>query len=82
MDCVRCGGSGKIKKFSHVNNGNCFECNGKGYTLADNERLIEFLDENKKVISKVFCTSETSAKSIKEKAIQVGAKSMRMKKNA
>jgi recombinational DNA repair protein (RecF pathway) len=82
MECIRCGGSGKIKKFSHVDNGNCFECNGNGYTLKGNERLVEFLDENKNVIGRVFCTSETPAKQIKQKALHLNAKSMRMKKPA
>jgi DnaJ-class molecular chaperone len=28
--CKRCGGTGKLKQYTHVKNGKCFECNGKG----------------------------------------------------
>lgn len=30
VDCVRCGGSGKIEQFSHIERGVCFECGGSG----------------------------------------------------
>jgi len=29
-ECIKCGGSGEIKAFSHYANGTCFACNGKG----------------------------------------------------
>ena len=30
QDCGRCGGSGYIERYSHVQGGVCFKCNGKG----------------------------------------------------
>lgn len=30
VDCVRCGGSGKIEQFGHIQRGVCFECDGSG----------------------------------------------------
>lgn len=29
-DCLRCSGTGKLPKFSHVNGGRCFKCDGTG----------------------------------------------------
>lgn len=30
VDCVRCGGFGKIEQFGHIERGVCFECGGSG----------------------------------------------------
>lgn len=30
--CGRCGGSGTLEEYKHIQGGMCFKCNGKGYT--------------------------------------------------
>ena len=32
VDCHNCNKSGRITAFSHIKNGICFKCEGKGYT--------------------------------------------------
>lgn len=36
--CNKCGGAGYIQKFSGVENGTCFKCEGTGVTLTAAER--------------------------------------------
>ncbi|MBZ9888108.1 hypothetical protein LB559_09165 [Mesorhizobium sp. BR1-1-3] len=36
--CNKCGGAGYIQKFSGVENGTCFKCEGTGFTLTAAER--------------------------------------------
>jgi hypothetical protein len=32
--CDRCGGAGRISAYAHIAGGECFECNGSGYSEA------------------------------------------------
>jgi hypothetical protein len=32
LDCTRCGGTGYLKQYEHVDGGRCFKCHGHGYT--------------------------------------------------
>lgn len=34
MDCNRCGGTGYLREFRHVQGGVCFKCGGRGSTKA------------------------------------------------
>jgi hypothetical protein len=31
MKCTKCNGTGKIKAFTHICGGDCFQCNGSGF---------------------------------------------------
>lgn len=33
VSCPRCGGSGELPHYSHINAGKCYECNGRGVVL-------------------------------------------------
>jgi hypothetical protein len=35
--CPRCFGTGKLEKFKHIKNGDCFKCNGKGIIIPKSE---------------------------------------------
>jgi RecJ-like exonuclease len=79
MECIRCSGLGKIKKFKHVDNGICFECDGKGYKLSENEIMIEFKIGNK-VVDRQFYSKDTSKKIVMEHAKKIGATSIKATK--
>ena len=34
-NCPKCGGLGHIPRFSHINNGKCYQCNGIGFATKD-----------------------------------------------
>lgn len=37
-ECTKCGGSGIIQKFGHIEHGQCFRCMGTGTILTNAER--------------------------------------------
>jgi len=44
IKCKRCNGAGKITRFSHIENGKCFNCNGTGNIpggVADEEKTMQ-----------------------------------------
>lgn len=33
--CLRCHGTGKVRRYQHIDNGKCFSCNGAGWTWSE-----------------------------------------------
>jgi DnaJ-class molecular chaperone len=46
--CNKCGGIGFIDKFSGVENGTCFKCEGTGVTLTAAERNAILIERSKR----------------------------------
>lgn len=42
VDCPRCGGSGELPMYRHINAGVCFECGGKG--VVPNKSAVEIVE--------------------------------------
>jgi len=48
MDCLRCGGEGKLVQYNHVLNGICFRCWGSGYEPISIQELEAWLERARK----------------------------------
>lgn len=69
MNCWKCGGSGVIPKFNHVEDGKCFACNGTGTISAEkaSEQSAENYEKFKKT-GKLSHLVVVDPKQIKNKA--------------
>lgn len=82
LECARCGGSGKIKKFKHVEGGVCFDCNGTGRNkVPQGQILITFLSGNREVLAERLFSGSASKKEVMAYGREVGAISMKMVKS-
>jgi hypothetical protein len=45
IKCSKCEGTGKLSHYSHIANGNCFQCEGKGYKLLSDKEFNSYQDE-------------------------------------
>ncbi len=39
IECTKCGGTGTIRAFKHIDNGRCFACQGKGFRPITRAKL-------------------------------------------
>lgn len=49
INCSKCNGSGKLSHYSHIANGDCFQCEGKGFKLLTDKQLAEYKTEQEEI---------------------------------
>ena len=83
IKCPKCGGSGHIKMYNHIDDGICFNCGGSGFVNSDDEiiKKNKIIKKNNK--TNIWRAEETKKQKKQQQQIDSGYyKKQKMQKQA